>query len=71
MNNGQRRRYVFRIREKLDPHWGSRFSGLEMRHEDGGTVFAGELADAQALHGVLTAFNNLGLCLISVCEDLG
>lgn len=68
MSNATTRRYVIRIREKLDPHWSLRFGGLEMRHEGGGTVLAGELA-GDALHRVLASFNNLGLSLLSVTED--
>jgi hypothetical protein len=64
------RRYVIRIREKLDHHWSARFGGLALRHEEEGTVLAGKLPSTEALHGVLAAFNSLGLSLVSVHEEV-
>jgi hypothetical protein len=68
-NELERRWFVIRIREKIDPHWSTRFGGMNLRHEEGGTVLRGSLPDRRALHTVLAVTYNLGLNLISVEEQ--
>jgi hypothetical protein len=68
-NDQDARRFVIRIREKLDPHWSARFRGMELRHDAAGTVLRGVLPDRRALHEVLAITYNLGLNLLSVAEE--
>ena len=60
-------RYQFRLGERLDAHWSSRFDDLELTYEDDGTTSLTGLVEDQAqLHGLLARIRDLGLTLISV-----
>lgn len=55
-----------RIKGHLDSSWQNWFDGLEMRQEEGTTVFSGSLPDQAALHGVLVKMRALSLTLLSL-----
>ena len=58
--------YEIRVQGRLDQHWAMWFEGLTLTYEGDTTVLRGLLADAAALHGVLTKIGNLNLHLLSV-----
>ncbi len=55
-----------RIKGYLDSSWQDCFDGLEMRQEEGTTVFSGSLPDQAALHGILVKMRGLSLTLLSL-----
>ena len=59
--------YVLRVSGHLDPHWSSRFAGLDLAHDpDGTTTLTGPVADQAELHGILARIRDLGVVLVSV-----
>ena len=60
-------RYRIRVQGHLGPEWASWFGGLAMSWEQPGqTVFAGQVIDQAALHGILNTIRDLGLPLLEV-----
>ena len=60
-------RYQIRVQGHLDGDWSAWFDGLTVTRLPGGeTLFAGDLADQAALHGVLARVRDLGLPLLAV-----
>src|SRR5947209_11265447 len=63
-------RYEIRIKGHLDDRWAGRFDGLTLtREENGVTLLAGTIVDQAALHGLLRAVRDLGVCLLSVTHS--
>lgn len=59
--------YRIRVQGRLGPEWAAWFGGLAMSWEEPGqTVFAGQVIDQAALHGILNAIRDLGLPLLEV-----
>jgi hypothetical protein len=62
-----RARYRIRVQGRLGPEWAAWFGGLAMSWEEPGqTVFAGQVVDQAALHGILNTIRDLGLPLLEV-----
>ena len=60
-------RYRIRIQGRLGPEWAATFGALDMSWEEPGqTVFAGQVRDQAALHGILNTIRDLGLPLLEV-----
>jgi hypothetical protein len=59
--------YAIRVQGHLSSSWQSRFGGLCIEQQEGGTtLLSGTLPDQAALHGVLLQVIRLGLTLISL-----
>lgn len=54
------------IKGQLDKKWESRFEGMKISYEGGGTVLSGNLRDDSHLHGIMEIIRDLNLTLISV-----
>jgi len=62
--------YEIRIKRHLDDQWAGRFDGMTFtREENGVTLLAGTVVDQAALHGLLRAIRDLGVCLLSVTHS--
>jgi hypothetical protein len=60
-------RYRIRVLGWLGPEWATWFGGLAMSWEEPDqTVFAGQVVDQAALHGILNTIRDLGLPLLEV-----
>lgn len=61
--------YEIRLQGQLSPRWSDRFDGMTLTAQgDGTTVIQGAVQDQAALHGLLRAFRDLGLPLISLTQ---
>jgi len=59
--------YRIRLKERLDPVWGTWFSGFAIAEEaDGGSILTGLVADQAELHGLLRKMRDLGLTMVSL-----
>ena len=61
--------YDIRVDGHLDARWASRFAGLQLTNEDGGTTLLhGPVVDQAALHGLLQRLRDMGLPLRSIAQ---
>ena len=65
--NGDHSFYEVRIKGHLNGH-GDRFSGMNVREDNGETILSGAITDSPALHRVLGRIGALGLPLVSVTQ---
>jgi hypothetical protein len=60
--------YEIRLQGRLDPRWSSRFDGMTLTTDGGGTLLRGAVVDQAALHGLLHQLRDIGLSLVSVTQ---
>ena len=54
------------VEGQLDPGWSLVFPALDLSVEGEAAVLSGPVSDQAALHGLLDAIRDLGMCLVSV-----
>lgn len=63
-------KYIFQIKEQIDPLWSEWLGQLTIEHdEDGTTTLQGEIEDSAALYGLIAKFRDLGLTLVALWRE--
>jgi hypothetical protein len=58
-----------KVQGLLDEKWSNWFEGMDIIHEGGNTILAGNIIDEASLHGILNLIRDLNLKLVSVDSD--